>query len=142
MRAIRWLREPCTGQLRGVVRLGSNRGRAPWHQQRLVRGGDITQAHTPPASTITERTPPAKRTLPATIKECVMRTRDPWCGGAHGVDGRYNAWRSGAPGPQAHRNAATQVVDDRRPEVHGQQKPSNDPRNNQHNLGTPTTGHC
>ena len=26
-------------------------------------------------------------------------------------------------------------------EVRGQQKPSNDPRNNQHNLGTPTTGH-
>ena len=32
-------------------------------------------------------------------------------------------------------------VDDRRAEVHGQQKPSNDPRSNQHNLGTPTTGH-
>ena len=28
-----------------------------------------------------------------------MRTCDPRSGGAHGVDGRYNAWRSGAPGP-------------------------------------------
>ena len=55
-----------------------------------------------------------------------MRTRDPWNVGAHRVDGRYNAWRSGAPGPHAHRSTATQVVDDRRVEV-GQQKPSNDP---------------
>ena len=82
---------------------------------------DSTQAHTPPASTITEHA------LPATIKERVMRTRDPWSGGAHGEDGRYNAWRSGAPGPHAHGNAARQVVDDWRAEVHGQQKPSNDP---------------
>ena len=29
----------------------------------------------------------------------------------------------------------------RRAEVRGQRKPSNDPRNKQHNLGTPTTGH-
>ena len=33
-----------------------------------------------------------------------MRTRDPRSGGAHGVDGQYNMWRSGAPGPHAHRN--------------------------------------
>ena len=33
--------------------------------------------------------------------------------------------------------AARQVVDDRRAEGHGQQQPSNDPRNNQHNRGTP-----
>ena len=59
----------------------------------------------------------------------VMRTRDPRSGGAQ----RDNAWRSEAPGPHPHGNAATQVVDDRRAEVHGQQKPSNDPRNNQHN---------
>ena len=70
-----------------------------------------------------------------------MRTRDPRNGGVQGVDGRYNSWRSGTPGPHAHGNAAKQVVDDRREvEVRGQQKPSNDPRNNQHNLGTPTTG--
>ena len=50
------------------------------------------------------------------------------------MDGRYNARRSGAPGPHAHGNAARQVVvDDRRAEVRGQRKPSNDPRNNQHN---------
>ena len=49
------------------------------------------------------------------------------------------AWRSGALGPHTHGNAATQVVDDRRAEVHGQQKPSNDPHNNQLNLGAPTT---
>ena len=30
-----------------------------------------------------------------------MRTCDPRSGGAQGVDGRYNAWRSGAPGPRA-----------------------------------------
>ena len=39
------------------------------------------------------------------------------------------------------RKVARQVVYDRRTEVDGQQKQSNDPRNNQHNLGTPTTGH-
>ena len=72
----------------------------------------------------------------------VMRTHDPRSGGAQGLDGRYNAWRSGAPGPHAHENAARQVVDDRRAaEVRGQQKPSNDPRNTQHNRGAPTTGH-
>ena len=49
--------------------------------------------------------------------------------------------RSGAPGPHAHGNAARQAMDDRRAaEVHGQQKPSNDPRNNQHSPSTPTTG--
>ena len=57
------------------------------------------------------------------------------------MDGRYNARRSGAPGPHAHGNAVRQVVDDRRTEVLGQRKLSNDPRNNQHNCGTPTTGH-
>ena len=31
-------------------------------------------------------------------------------------------------------------MDDGRAEVHGQQKPSNDPRNNQHSPSTPTTG--
>ena len=52
------------------------------------------------------------------------------------------AWRSGAPGPHAHGNAARQVVDDQRAaEVLGQQKPSKDPSNNQHNPGSPTTGH-
>ena len=61
--------------------------------------------------------------------------------GAQGVDRRYNARRSGAPGPHAHGNVGTQVVDDCRAEVHGQRKPSNDPRSNQHNPSTPTTGH-
>ena len=41
--------------------------------------------------------------------------------------------RDGAPGLHAHGNAARQVVDDRREEGSGQQKPSNDPRNNHHN---------
>ena len=36
---------------------------------------------------------------------------------------------------------ARQVADNRRAEVYGQQKPSNDPRNNHHNRSTPTTGH-
>ena len=35
-----------------------------------------------------ERTRPAKRTLPATIKERVMHTRDLRSAGAQGVDGR------------------------------------------------------
>ena len=56
------------------------------------------------------------------------------------VDGRDNAWRSRAPGPHAHGNAARQVVDSLRTEVCGQQKQSNEPRNNQHNPNTPTTG--
>ena len=68
-----------------------------------------------------------------------MRTRDPRNGGAQGVDGRKGAWRSGAPGPHAHGNVGRQVVDDRRAEVCGQRKPSNDPRSNQHSPGTPTT---
>ena len=70
-----------------------------------------------------------------------MHTRDPWSGGAQGVDGRDNARRSGAPGPHAHGNAVRQVVVDRRAEVHGQRKPSNDPGSNQHNPGTSTTVH-
>ena len=70
-----------------------------------------------------------------------MHTRNPHSGGAHGVDGRDNTRRSRAPGPNAHRNTARHMVDDRRAEVGGQQKPSNDPRNNQHNPGTLTTGH-
>ena len=49
------------------------------------------------------------------------------------MDGRDNAWRSRAPGPHAHGNAARQVVDGLWTEVCGQQKQSNDPRNNQHN---------
>ena len=40
----------------------------------------------------------------------------------------------------AYGNAARQVVDGLRTEVCGQQKQSNDPRNNQHNPNTPTTG--
>ena len=69
----------------------------------------------------------------ATIKERVMRMRDPRSGGAHGLDGRHSAWRSGALGPHAHGSAVTQVVDDRRAEVRGPQKQSNDPRSNPHN---------
>ena len=57
-----------------------------------------------------------------------------------GVDGRYNAWRRGAPGPDAHGNAATEGVDDRRAEVRGQRRPSNDPCTHQHSPSTPTTG--
>ena len=42
----------------------------------------------------------------------------------------------------AHTETPRQVVDDRRAaEVRGQQIPSNDPCNNQYNLGTPITGH-
>ena len=62
-----------------------------------------------------------------------MRTRDAWSGGAQGVDGRDNAWRTRAPGRHAPGNGGRQVVEDRRAEVCGQQKQSNDPRNNQHN---------
>ena len=60
--------------------------------------------------------------------------------GAGGGGGRDNAWRSRAPGPHAHGNAARQVVDGLWTEVCGQQKESNDPRNNQHSPNTPTTG--
>ena len=42
--------------------------------------------------------------------------------------------RNRAPGPHAHGNAARQVVGGLRMEVCGQQKQSNDPDNNQHNL--------
>ena len=50
------------------------------------------------------------------------------CGGGGGM-----GWRSGALGPHAHGNAATEVVHDRRAEMPGQRKPSDDPRNSQHN---------
>ena len=82
-----------------------------------------------------------KRTLPATNKERALRTRDPRSRGAHVVDGRDNAWGSGAPGPHAHGNTARQVVDGLRTEVCGQRKQSNEPHNNQQNSNTPTTGH-
>ena len=61
------------------------------------------------------------RTLPATNKERAQRTRDPRSGGAYVVHGLDNAWRSRAPGPHAHGNAARQVVDGLRTEVCGQQ---------------------
>ena len=77
------------------------------------------------------------RTLPATDKECALRTHEPLSEGAYVVDSRDNAWRSRAP--HAHRNATRQVVDGLRT-VCGQQKQSNDPRNNQHNPNTPTIG--
>ena len=54
-------------------------------------------------------------------------------GGGHVVDGRDNGWRRRAPGPHAHGNAARRVVDGLRTEVCGQQKQSNDTRNNQYN---------
>ena len=85
------------------------------------------QARTPPASTMTERTPPAAN------KERALRTRDPRSGGAYVVDGRDNVWRNRAPGPHAQGNAARVVMDGLRTEVCGQQQQSNDPRNNQHN---------
>ena len=56
------------------------------------------------------------------------------------VDGRDNAWRSRAPEPHAHGNTARQVMDGLWTEARGQQKHSNDPGNNQHNLNTPSTG--
>ena len=74
-----------------------------------------------------------KRTLPATNKERALRTRDPRSGGAYVVDGRNSAWRSRAPGPHAHGNAARRVVDGLGTEVCGQRKQANDPRINQHN---------
>ena len=56
------------------------------------------------------------------------------------VDGRDNAWRNRAPGPHAHRTTARQAMDGLWTEARGQQKQSNDPANNQHNLNTPTIG--
>ena len=47
------------------------------------------------------------------------------------VDGPDSAWRNRAPGP--HRNTARQAMDGLWTEARGQQKQSNDPRNNQHN---------
>ena len=62
-----------------------------------------------------------------------------WGGGGHGV-GERTWWTAGTTrggaghlGPHAHGNAAGQAVDGRRPEGWGQQQPSDDPRNNQHN---------
>ena len=46
----------------------------------------------------------------------------------------------GGGGGSRHGNTERQVVDGLRTEVCGQQKQSNDPRNNQHILNTPTTG--
>ena len=46
------------------------------------------------------------------------------------VDGPDSAWRNRAPGPHAHRNTARQALDGLWTEVWGQQKQSNDPRNN------------
>ena len=82
--------------------------------------GAATVPRKSPVSTRMERMPPTKRTPPVTINERAMCTRNPQSGGAEGVDGRYNARRSGAPGPHSHLNVARQVVDDRRPEVRGQ----------------------
>ena len=48
--------------------------------------------------------------------------------------------RSRIPGAHAHGNTERQVVDGLRTEVGGQQKQSNDPHNNRHNLNMPTTG--
>ena len=56
------------------------------------------------------------------------------------VDGRDSAWRTRAPGPDAHRNIARQATDGVWTEVCGQQKQSNDPGNNQHILNMPTIG--
>ena len=53
----------------------------------------------------------------------------------------YNHSKDVRPRRDASKQCLNKMQDDRRAEVHGQQKPSNDPRNNQHNLGTPTTGH-
>ena len=47
------------------------------------------------------------------------------------VDGLDSAWGNRAPGP--HRNTARQAMDGLWTEVCGQQKQSNDPRNNRHN---------
>ena len=54
------------------------------------------------------------------------------------VDGRDSAWRNRAPGPHPHRSTARQAMDGLWTRVHGQQKQSNDPGNNQHILNTPT----
>ena len=105
---------------------GQNQGRRRGHSAAQITR-DTMQARTPPATTITN-------------KERALRTCDPRSGRAYVVDGRDNAWRSRAPGPRAHGNAARQVVDGLRTEVCGQQKQSNDPCNNQHNPNMPTTG--
>ena len=47
--------------------------------------------------------------------------------------------RSRAHGAHAHRNTERQIVDILRTEVCGQQKQSNNPYNNQHNVNMPTT---
>ena len=44
------------------------------------------------------------------------------------VDGQDNAWRNRAPGPHAHRNTARQAIDGLWTEARGQQKQSNNPR--------------
>ena len=82
------------------------------------------------------------------MSTCTMR-RDGLIGPhAHGsvgrqvVDDQDYTRRGGAMGPHAHGNAARHVVDDLNAEGSGQQKLSNDPRNNQHNASVPTTGPC
>ena len=56
------------------------------------------------------------------------------------VDGRDSVWRNRAPGPHTHGNTVRQIMDGLWTEARGQQKQSNDPGDNQHNLKTPTTG--
>ena len=79
-----------------------------------------------------------KRKRPATNKEHTRHMCDPRSGGAYVVDGRDNAW-SRAPGPHAHGNSEAGCG---WPEDGGvwTAKQSNNPRNNQHNPNTPTTG--
>ena len=56
------------------------------------------------------------------------------------VDGRTTRGGAGHLGLTQGGKTARQVVDGLRTEVCGHQKQSNDPRNNQHNPNTPTTG--
>ena len=58
--------------------------------------------------------------------------------------GLFWSWDNGGGGATRRttcpQNTARQVVDDQSAEGSGQQRPRNDPRSNQHNPSTPTTG--
>ena len=91
--------------------------------------------HAPPASTTKERTPPAKRTPPTTIKVRAVHAHDAHSGGGlaphaqanvagrHMVDHQDAGWRGGSVALHSHGNTVRHGVDNLSAEGSGQQKP-------------------
>ena len=83
---------------------------------------------------------------PAAQMGCLRNRSEPTRGRpavrGKGTDGGRSGQRVEEEGTwaSAHENTARQVMDGLRTEICGQQKQSNEPRNNQHILNTPATG--